>query len=193
MSKISEEILKQIQAEIDRRGEAPGSLDELNKIAAEVTARYNRTAIADFEGLSPEKMYAIDYKQFEPECPVRFHKVINPDIIASSPVMKMFQIVLNAIQEDNGLKLTVKGNLPRKVVNEIFNLNIYKVLKDRDYFTKTLNELDYYPAAVINSLLKVAGITKISKNKLHLTRNGSTIARDSVQLFQTLCKTFISR
>jgi hypothetical protein len=193
MSKISEEILKQIQAEIDRRGIGFDSLDELNKIAAEVTARYNRTAIADFEGLSPEQMHAFDCKQFAPECPVRFKKVINPDIIAASPVMEACWMILNAIRADNGLKLTVKGNLPRKVVNEIFNAYIYKELKDNDYYPKVLNELDYYPAAVINALLKVAGITKVSKNKLHFTRNGTTIARDEVQLFQTLCKTYTSR
>jgi hypothetical protein len=193
MSKISEEIFRQIQAEIDRRGQVAGSLDELNKIAAEVTARYNRTAITDFEGLSPEQMYTIDYKQFAPECPVRFNRHISPDTIAASPAIKASRAILDAIQKENGLKLTVRGNLPRRVVNEIYQLNIYKVLKERGHFDKTLNELDYYPAAVINALLRVAKITKVSKNKLQFTRDGNKIMMDNVQLFHTLFKTFTSR
>ncbi|MBN2213426.1 MAG: hypothetical protein JW723_04215 [Bacteroidales bacterium] len=192
MSITSDDIVRQIREEIARRGKEPGSLDELNEIAAEVTARYNRTAIADFEGLSPEQMYTIDYKQFTPECPVRFKGNVSPDTVADSPIMKMSRVILDAIKEADGLKLTAKGNLPRRVVNEIYHLDIFKSMKQWDFFTKTMNEFDYYPAAIINALLKVARITKVSKNKLHITRDGKNIMTDSLQLFQALFKTFTS-
>ncbi len=52
MSKISDDLLKHIQSEINRRGEVPASLDELNKIAAIVSDKYNKTPISDFEGRS---------------------------------------------------------------------------------------------------------------------------------------------
>jgi hypothetical protein len=41
MSQVSDDLIKQIQAEINRRGEIPGSLDELNKISSAVTNKYN--------------------------------------------------------------------------------------------------------------------------------------------------------
>jgi hypothetical protein len=39
----------------------------LNEIAAEVTDRYNRTAVAEFEGLSPEQMafHCFNYRVFD--------------------------------------------------------------------------------------------------------------------------------
>jgi hypothetical protein len=53
MSKITDDIIKQIQDEIDRRGGNVGSLEELNKIAAEINDRHNLTPQPDFEDLSP--------------------------------------------------------------------------------------------------------------------------------------------
>ena len=193
MSKTSEELFRQIQAEFDRRTQGEGSMDELNKIAAEVTARHNRTGIAEFEGLSPEQMYAIHYKQFMPECPVRFSENISPDTIIASPVIQASRVILDAIEKENGLKLTVRGNLPRRVVNDIFSLVLVPDQREGRYRLKVLNEFDYYPAAVINALLKVAGITKVKNNRMQFTRKGCKLIRDNMQLFKAVFTTFTSR
>ena len=63
MSKITDDIIKQIQDEINRRGGNVGSLEELNKIAAEINDRYNLTAHPDFELL---------VKQFDTSSPPKF-------------------------------------------------------------------------------------------------------------------------
>ena len=47
MSKISNDLIQQIQDEINRRGVISGSLDEVNKIAAEVSLKYNQTPHPD--------------------------------------------------------------------------------------------------------------------------------------------------
>lgn len=60
MSKISDEILKQIKAEIEARGVNPSSMDELNKIAGEVMNKQNNKAISDFQGLSPTQMHLLN-------------------------------------------------------------------------------------------------------------------------------------
>ena len=59
MSKITDDIIKQIQDEIKRRGGNIGSLEELNKIAAEINDRHNLTPQPDFEGLSPIQMHMV--------------------------------------------------------------------------------------------------------------------------------------
>ena len=47
-SEVSEDLVKQIQAENSWRGEIPGSLDELNRKAAAVTNKPNHPANPDF-------------------------------------------------------------------------------------------------------------------------------------------------
>ena len=80
MSKISDDLIKQIQDEIDLRGEIPGSLDEQNKIAAAVTDKYNQYPNPDFQGLSPHQMYILLHKPFAPECIVKLQISTEMDI-----------------------------------------------------------------------------------------------------------------
>ncbi len=114
MAKFSDDILKQIQAEIDRKGELPGSLEELNKIASSVMDKYNNAEVPDFEGLSPHNMFLLLNKPFSGGSPVTFNPSVNPAILASVPVIRVASLIMEAIRAENGLKLTPKGNLPRK-------------------------------------------------------------------------------
>ena len=192
MSKVSEDLIKQIQAEINRRGEIPGSLDELNKIAATVTNKYNHSANPDFEGLSPHQMNIILNKPLSPDCPVRYKTTTEPEIVVSSPVFRICLLIIEAIRAESGLKLTAKGNLPRKIVNEIYNLNIYTQKNTKYPFIKVLNELDFLPAAFTNALMKLSGLVLIRRNKLQLTKTGKDLAENPALLFQTLFTTFAS-
>ena len=189
ISKFSDDILKQIQAEIDRRGEMPGSLDELNKIASEVTDKYNKAAVPDFEGLSPHRMFSILNRPFSGECPVTFNPSVNPAILASIPVIRVCLLIIDAIRAENGLKLTPKGNLPRKIVNEIFSLNLYTKTNSKYLPTKVLNEDEFIPAAYTRALMKLAGLVTIRKNKLLLTKTGRE-PFDPVLLFRSLFTMF---
>ena len=57
--KPSEDLSKKIEEEIARRKEPPGSIDELNEIARQVTQEYNDRPHPDFEGLSPLQMFLL--------------------------------------------------------------------------------------------------------------------------------------
>lgn len=190
MSKISDDLIKQIQDEIDRRGEIPGSLDELNKIAAAVTDKYNQSPNPDFQGLSPHQMYRLLHKPFSPECIVKFETSTETEIAATSPVIRICLLIINAIRAQNGLTLTKGGKLPRKIVNEIYNLNIYKEENRRQFYKRVLNELDYLPSAITNALMKLSGVVIIRKNKLQLSSAGKKVAENPVLLFQILFTTF---
>ncbi len=190
MSKISDDLIKQIQDEINRRDQMPDSLDELNKIAASVSNKYNQSPNADFERLSPYQMNILLYKPFSPECIVRYKSSSETEIIASSPVVEICLLIINVILAENGLRLTAGGKLPRKIVNEIYNLNIYSKENRTISYKKVLNELDYLPAAYSNALIKLSGVVIIRKNKLQLTKSGKEVTKNPVFLFQTLFTTF---
>jgi hypothetical protein len=190
MSKISDDLIQQIQDEINRGSKVPVSLDELNKIAASVTNKYNQSPNPVFEGLSPHQMYLLLHKPFSPECIVRFKTSTEAEIIALSPVIRVSLLIINAIRAENGLKLTSGGKLPRKIVNEIYNLNIYTEKNRTHSYKRVFNELDYLPSAITNALVKLSGGVITRKNKLRLTRAGKKIAEDPGLLFQTLFTTF---
>jgi hypothetical protein len=185
MLKSSEDILKQIQAEIDRRGELPGSLEELNKIASEVVHKFNNAEVPDFEGLSPHRMSLIMNKPFSDESPIKFNPSVNPALLTSLPVIRVCSLIMETIRAENGLKLTPKGNLPRKIVSEIFGLNLFTKTNSKHLLTKALNEDDFVPAAYTRALMKLAGLVMIRKNKLLLTKAGMG-SYDPVLLFHKL-------
>jgi hypothetical protein len=112
------------------------------------------------------------------------------EIVASSPAIKICLLIINAIRAENGLKLTTGGKLPRKIVNEIYNLNIYAEINRTHTYKKVLNELDYLPAAFSNALMKLSCLVIVRKNKLQLTKTGKKVAEYPVLLFQTLFTTF---
>ncbi|HOS72778.1 MAG TPA: hypothetical protein PLZ75_10080 [Bacteroidales bacterium] len=193
MSKISDDILKQIQSEIDRIGEAPSSLDELNKIAANVVDRFNNAPKSDFEGLSPYQMHILLHRPFSPECIVKFGASTGINVADKSPVVKISLLIINAIIAQNGLALTKGGKLPRKIVDAIYNLNFHSTNSIPGYYKRTLNELDYAPAAITNALLKLSGLVIIRKNKLHLTKAGKSAEVDHMMLFRSLFTAFSTR
>lgn len=192
MLNISEEILKQIEAEIRRRGGNIGSIDELNKIAAEVTSRQNSKANPDFEGLSPEQMNLLLNHPFSDKCCVGFKKVTGTVPLLESPIMIACKTILSNIDSVRGLKLTQKGNLPRKVVSQIYDL---PPLPGKDHWNKPAtvpNELDYFPAAMAHALLTLSKVVKTRKNELHFTMDGKKCMNDNWLMFQLLFRTFTS-
>ena len=190
MAKISEDLLKQIQEEINRWGKKPGSLDELNRITAKVSNNYNQSPHPDFEGLSPHQMYILLNLPFSPECIVKFKTSSELAIVNLSPVIRICLLIINAIRTGNGLKLTKGGNLPRKIVNEIYDLDIYSEENRRHSYKRVLNELDYIPSAYTKALLKLSGVVIVRNNKLQLTGAGRRISENPVLLFQTLFTKF---
>ncbi len=186
----SDDLLKQIQAEINRRGEVPDSLDELNKIAATVSDKYNKTPNSDFEGLSPYQMYILLHKPFSPECIIKLVTSTGINVTDTSPVIRISLLIINAIKAQNRLALTKGGKLPRKIVDAIYNLNIYFQYHTADHYKRTLNELDYVPSAITNALLKLSGLVITRKNKLQLTKTGKSAEANQMMLFKSLFTAF---
>jgi len=193
MAKLNDDIIRLIQAEIDRQGGEFDSIESLNKIAGKVMDLHNREAIQEFEGLSPHQMFLLTNTPFSPDSPVIFKTAPRPELIDTAPIMRVCSLLIRTIgAEKNGIKLTPKGNLPRKIVNEIYQLNLYSTVNSNYSQFKPLDEFDYVPAAYTRTLLQLAGFVKVRSNKLTLTKAGSAIS-DSFLLFRSLFTTYISK
>jgi hypothetical protein len=191
MAKLSDEILRLIQAEIDKRGGTVDSIEALNKVAAEVMDQHNREAIQDFEGLSPHQMFLLMHKPFSPDSPVTFKTAPRLDLIDNSPIMQVCFLLIRKISAENGIKLTPKGYLPRKVVNEIHLLNLYNTVNSKHPQYKPLDEIDSVPAAYSRTLMQLAGLVKVRSNNLTLTKSGSSIS-DPYLMFRQLFTIYIT-
>lgn len=191
MAKLSDDIMRLIQAEIELRGGEIDSIEGLNKIARKIMDQHNREAIQDFEGLSPHQMFLLMNKPFSPDSPVIFKTAPRLDLIDTAPLMQVCSLLLRTIGAENGIKLTPKGYLPRKIVSEIHHLNLYNAVNSKHPQLKPLNEIDSVPAAYTRTLLQLAGLVKVRLNKLTMTKKASAVS-DSFLLFRTLFTIYIT-
>ena len=91
------------------------SLEEAQAFLDQITQQQNRRQLDEFHGLSPEQMYRmLNFPFTSPEL-VHFPEVL--DLIPAAPILTLFELLTNAIGEQ-GLKPTVKGNLPRNFCRE---------------------------------------------------------------------------
>jgi hypothetical protein len=174
--------INKLLEEITKSGRMPESLDELNAALSVVMNKHNAGGREEFHGLSPNQLKTLMYDPFSPDCVVRFRPSMPPEVSASQ-VIRYSQVILGAIPDNNGLKLTVKGNLPRKVVDDIRSLKIYKNRYTSIIGDRVLNEMDYLPAAFTRALLMVSRLVIIRKNKLVLTKKGKTLMGDPVSMY----------
>jgi hypothetical protein len=189
MFEKDDSFIKGILDELTRSGRMPESLDELNASLGVIIGKHNERASNDFQGLSPLQVRTLMHNPFSTDCVVKFKPSIGPEV-SSSTVMRVCQVILSSIPDDKGLKLTVKGNLPRKVVENIRSLKTY-----RDRYTsiigdRVLNEMDYMPAAFSRALLMVSGIVIVRKNRLFLTKKGKSLMCDPAKMYVHLLEHF---
>lgn len=187
--KPSEKLIKKIEEELARRDEPPGSIDELNEIARQVTQEYNDSPHPDFEGLSPSQMFYI-VNQPQSEKIIAIRENIDPEIVSELPLVRAASIIIGHIDPDKGLKLTATGKLPRKVVTEIHSEGKFKPEYERLRPPKVMNEDDFLPAGMGHILLRLAGFVRISKNIMIITRKGKKAMQDPVELFSGLYRVF---
>ncbi len=191
---IADDLAQQIKAEFEKMGKQPGSLEELNKMAAMVNQRYNDSPLPNFEGLSPSTMHQVIDFPFGDKCPVKINQALSDDQLLDSPLIHMTLNLLSIINESNGLKLTDKGNLPRKVVFDIYSFGYFGSKQyDNNIKPKVLNETDYLPLHLCNLLLKVSGNTKVTKGKLVLTTSGKKCLNNSGKLFADMLLAFCTK
>jgi len=87
------------------------SLEDLNAFADQLMLERNQQILAEFCGLSPEKIYHLLYAPFSSPETVSFSTDVAP--APDVGIMRLFMALADAIGE-SGLKATAKGNLPLK-------------------------------------------------------------------------------
>ena len=142
-------------------------MDELKKIRDQISA-HNRTPLKEFDGLTSEEMYHIIYDPFSEQSPVKFYQELTPAQLQQSPIFNIALDLLFYIYEQDGLKLTPKGNLQRKVMKELY---AKKYLLDEfieSGIGSIRTEQDWMALHNTKIVLELAGIIRPNKGKLRL-------------------------
>lgn len=177
-------------------------MEENDKMLQELQERLNRqmeqinaAPLEELDGLSPNEMSYILYRPFAEGSPLRFKDSLNNEIVAQIPFYKLFREYLGKIKEAGQVKLTSKGNLPRKICQELYATAILP----EEFIEKGIVKLRGEDDSIVIKNLKILGniskVTKKRNNKISLTKQGEQLYHDPDQtpLFKLLFETNMTK
>jgi len=148
----------------------------------------------DFEGLSSNHMHGLLYSTFdEKKSPLILANEIDEKLISNVEFNNHTINYLHKLKEEEPLKLTQKGNLPRKFCREFLKDN-FTGNSNETYIEKypIMKEDDSFYIRLINILTEVAGFTKKVYGKKSLTKKGNKLLalKSSYQIYRNIFLTY---
>ena len=167
-------------------------LRDIQKHIDQVMNKHNNRSIPEFEGYSPFEMHHILYFTFESNSPIVLHKLTDSDY-NESPMFNLIKYYLDLVKNKGEIKLTAKGFLPTKVVQEIYNQGFLEEYQFSSGISKLYKESDSLTVNLTRLLSELAGLTKKRNGKISLTKNGEKTATDNQKLFELIFKTMTQK
>jgi hypothetical protein len=173
--------------------------DDFLKMMEEELARHadnvNRTSVDDFDNLSPADMHNLLNGLLSDNCAVQYQPAIKAEVLAKVPFYSLFRAYLSRIDAAKEMKLTAKGNLPRKLCLELYGLGLVKEYYIESGLYKLNKEEDSIALQNLKIIGELAGLTKKRNNKLSLTKKGKTSLEEgkAFNLFQAVFTTNFSK
>lgn len=128
---------------------------------------------------------------FSPISPLHLRPSLKDEDVAHLPFLRFTRELLSGIQKAQPLKLTQKGNLPRAMVQSLYDLRLFPNNYVDDGLVKLLSEDDFYELLVAHALCDIAKWIKKSKGKAELTQKGLQMLQGSqALLYRELLKTY---
>lgn len=167
-------------------------IKELQKHIDQVMQEQNNRSLPEFEGYSPFEMHQILHFTFGADSPLKLKKLSEADY-KRIPLLNSVKFLLDLIDKNGELKLTKTGNLPIKVVSELYQQGIYKEEWIEKGFKKLYKETDCAFIHLTRIMTELCGLTKKRKGKLSLTKAAKAIISDYQELFRLLLITFATK
>jgi len=126
--------------------------------------------------LSEGQLYAFVADRLDGAGPCRLNEDLPAADIAATSVVPNARILMAEL-DGGGAKLTVKGNLNRKLVESLVDRFRWLGMdggRIREV-CKVINECDYIPAMYLHAVLTLAGLARKEKGLLRLTRKGRSL------------------
>ncbi len=172
-------ILSELQAKLDKEMEV-----------------INLTPREDFDYLSRADLQNILYGTFDEVSPIGFRNKIDSAILEHVPFLKLSVEYLKILKDLGTVKLTKRGNLPRKICFELYETGIIKEDFIEKGFIKLNKEGDTVAIQNVKIIGLLSGLTKKRKNEISLTSKGEKLLQDESGsdllelIFRTNCQKF---
>ncbi|GAB1360443.1 hypothetical protein MASR1M31_22500 [Porphyromonadaceae bacterium] len=175
----------------ENNGKSP-SLEELNNYIKSYVENVNNLQLEEFEGLTPAEMEYIIRDPLNKSSPVQFN-TLTPEEYNLSPIFRQIKLLLSHIEKEGELNLTATGNIPPRIVKEMYPLGVADWIIESSG-SKVSKETDSWSVHLARLVAETSGIVKKRNNKLSLTANGKkTIKNDNalfLHLFWFYCERF---
>ena len=149
----------------------------------------NNMGVSDLEGYSPYEMQQIIYATFGESSPIKLIEMENSDY-ELIPIFNQIKYLLVYIDSVGELKLTQKGFLPTKLVEDIFSKKFVNEVIFASSTSKVYREADFMTINLTRILLEISGLAKKRYNKLSLTKVGKKSLLNNQQLFRIIFEAF---
>jgi hypothetical protein len=162
-------------------------------LAIKLMAELNNRPVPDFEGLSSVEMESLIYNPFTKHSPVQLKAEINPELLRDVPFMLLVEAYLKYIIENESIKLTSIGNLPRVLLHHLYGLGYIKEEPIESGLMKLSKEDDSVSIQNVKNICDVAGLTTKRKCKVTVSKKGKELLKNRSELFKVLFTGYSTR
>lgn len=184
----AKEIQKYINERVKNGEKAPSSLEELNRFLADFVQIHNNKPQRDVEGYSPSEMSYILYHTFDENSPIKLQR-LSEDDYARIPLLCQIKYLAQIMQKEGKIKLTSAGNLPTRIVKELYPLGVADELIVSG-ISKLSKESDAISPQLTKILSKIMRIVKVRNNVMTMTKSGEKMVANHEVLMKNLMVAF---
>lgn len=152
---------------------------ELEEKLSSIVADANSRPIAELDNLSPNDAHHLLYDTFGEESSVGFKAHIPEAVLLQIPFLNLFRAYLKELEKVNELKLTTRGNLPKKLSIYLYDLGFLKEEFIEAGIMKMNKEGDSMALQNMKIIGLLSGITKKRNNKISLTKKGKQLVENN--------------
>ncbi len=156
-------------------------IDALNHHLAEMMTVQNSTPIDRFNGFTSEQMHQMIYSPLEKGCPVQL-RTLTDSQLNDIPLMRQVLHLMDILDKSE-LKLTAKGYIPPKIVEELYQMGTHSWNTD---WYKQKSEPKTEEIRVLRVVLKECGLVKTRTGKMSLTSKGKRLLINRNELLRVV-------
>ncbi|MFA5650560.1 MAG: hypothetical protein WC914_05410 [Proteiniphilum sp.] len=185
-----EELQKYIEKRIRETGIGTPTIEDLNRFVGEWMQIENNRPLAHFEGYSPTEMHYILHDLFGKNCPVQLAD-FNDEDCDSVSLFRQVKKLLEMIEKEENLKLTQIGNLPPRIVKEVY-LEGASEPHIQSGIIKLRREKDSVSVQMARIAVELMRVVKKRNNILSLTKKGKELMKSDSLLLSTMLTTMFT-
>mgnify|MGYP006138347429 FL=1 len=160
-----------------------------NEFYAQIEQTLEGVRQRDFLGHSPNQMHEILYFPFEEKSVVKINN-LEAKAYTISPIFNTVRYLMCLLNNPKGIKLTPKGNLPVKIVKQIYEQSFMPDENVDSGIVKLYQEEKSPIIHLAHILLNNSSFSKHRKGVLTLTKKGEKALLNSSDLFNSLLKLY---